>query len=155
MVFVFWGQIADKNHSKFLFVCTKDTITDVQIFNCDFVHNVTSNPFSDDNTTLISNHKNRMLLFSQGIYVYLYINTNRGTCMNKNTWSRNHPNSMPRFAAGLPTRTASWSCTPSLKTAQTWPKLCNELDMPQPLVSRHLKILRERGIGDHRKGAAR
>ena len=25
-------------------------------------------------------------------------------------------------------------------------ELCNELDMPQPLVSRHLKILRERGM---------
>jgi len=25
-------------------------------------------------------------------------------------------------------------------------ELCNELDMPQPLVSRHLKVLRERGM---------
>jgi ArsR family transcriptional regulator len=25
-------------------------------------------------------------------------------------------------------------------------ELCNELEMPQPLVSRHLKILRERGM---------
>jgi DNA-binding transcriptional ArsR family regulator len=25
-------------------------------------------------------------------------------------------------------------------------ELCNELDMPQPLISRHLKILRERGM---------
>jgi len=25
-------------------------------------------------------------------------------------------------------------------------EMCNELDMPQPLVSRHLKVLRERGM---------
>ena len=25
-------------------------------------------------------------------------------------------------------------------------ELCNELNMPQPLVSRHLKVLRERGM---------
>jgi DNA-binding transcriptional ArsR family regulator len=25
-------------------------------------------------------------------------------------------------------------------------ELCNELDLPQPLVSRHLKVLRERGM---------
>ena len=25
-------------------------------------------------------------------------------------------------------------------------ELCNELEMPQPLVSRHLKVLRERGM---------
>ncbi|GJQ34449.1 MAG: hypothetical protein JETCAE01_04590 [Anaerolineaceae bacterium] len=32
-------------------------------------------------------------------------------------------------------------------------ELCNELNMPQPLVSRHLKVLRERGmVGFKRQG---
>jgi ArsR family transcriptional regulator len=32
-------------------------------------------------------------------------------------------------------------------------ELCNELDMPQPLVSRHLKVLRERGmVNTERRG---
>lgn len=32
-------------------------------------------------------------------------------------------------------------------------ELCNELDMPQPLVSRHLKVLRERGmVTNERRG---
>ncbi len=32
------------------------------------------------------------------------------------------------------------------QSARNVTELCNELDMPQPLVSRHLKVLRERGM---------
>lgn len=32
------------------------------------------------------------------------------------------------------------------QSARNVTELCNELEMPQPLVSRHLKVLRERGM---------
>ena len=32
------------------------------------------------------------------------------------------------------------------QSARNVTELCNELDMPQPLISRHLKVLRERGM---------
>jgi ArsR family transcriptional regulator len=32
------------------------------------------------------------------------------------------------------------------QSARNVTELCNELEMPQPLISRHLKVLRERGM---------